>query len=84
MCGDLADIVSNANISDWKSILAFICTSSPSDQFNNLCDMLGQRLMKENHSYAALLTYLCSRDLQNVFFFFFPFHLKNSKKKKNK
>ncbi|ORX35923.1 hypothetical protein BD324DRAFT_629551 [Kockovaella imperatae] len=41
---DLADIVQNADLSEWKAIFAVVCTFSKEADFNNLLDQLGQRL----------------------------------------
>ena len=41
---DLADIVQNADLSEWKAIFAVVCTFSREGDFNNLADQLGQRL----------------------------------------
>ena len=41
---DLADIVQNADLSEWKAIFAVVCTFSREGDLNNLADQLGQRL----------------------------------------
>lgn len=41
---DLADIVQNADLSEWKVIFVVLCTFAKPSDFNNLADQLGQRL----------------------------------------
>lgn len=41
---DLADIVQNADLGEWKVVFVVLCTFAKSSEFNNLADQLGQRL----------------------------------------
>jgi len=57
---DLSDIVQNADIKDWKAILAIICTFSKADEFEALCDQLGVRLANVGIHDAAIFAYICA------------------------
>ena len=41
---DLADIVQNTDLDEWKAAFAVVCTFAREGDFNNLADQLGQRL----------------------------------------
>lgn len=41
---DLADIVQNADLGEWKVAFVVLCTFAKEGEFNNLADQLGQRL----------------------------------------
>ena len=46
---DLADIVQNADLGEWKVIFVVLCTFAKPSDFNNLADQLGQRLQYKSH-----------------------------------
>ncbi|KAK0536081.1 protein transport protein S31 [Tilletia horrida] len=41
---DLADIVQNADLSEWQEIFVVLCTFAKADEFSSLAEQLGQRL----------------------------------------
>ncbi|KAH8552534.1 hypothetical protein BGW37DRAFT_289348 [Umbelopsis sp. PMI_123] len=65
---DLQDIVINASLEDWREVMVILCTFAKVDEFESLCETLGQRL--ESHSPAqiqnALLCYLAAGKLHKV------------------
>ena len=76
---DLADIVQNADIAEWKTIFVVICTYAKASDFNNLADQLGQRLQYKSQIAAqedsikskqyrqdATLCFLAARRLEKV------------------
>lgn len=50
---DLADIVQNADLAEWKVILVVLCTFAKDADFGNLADQLGQRLQFKWQLLAA-------------------------------
>ncbi|KAJ1962794.1 protein transport protein S31 [Dipsacomyces acuminosporus] len=64
--GDLADVVSNADIGEWDEILALLCTYAQGDQFSSLCETLGNRLESAQQLSDAVLCYLASGNLDKV------------------
>ncbi|KAI8575647.1 hypothetical protein K450DRAFT_260843 [Umbelopsis ramanniana AG] len=65
---DLQDIVINASLEDWREVMVILCTFAKVDEFESLCETLGQRL--EAHSPAqiqnAQLCYLAAGKLHKV------------------
>ncbi|SCZ91351.1 BZ3500_MvSof-1268-A1-R1_Chr1-2g01353 [Microbotryum saponariae] len=41
---DLADVVQNAHLAQWKEIFVVLCTYANANEFPSLCEQLGQRL----------------------------------------
>ncbi|KAJ1817616.1 protein transport protein S31 [Coemansia sp. RSA 2675] len=64
--GDLSDIVSNADLSEWDEVLALLCTYAQGDQFSALCEALGQRLLREGEGGNAVVCFLASGNLDKV------------------
>ncbi|KAJ2715531.1 protein transport protein S31 [Coemansia spiralis] len=64
--GDLADVVSNANIAEWDECLALLCTYAQGDQFSALCEVLGRRLEAAAQLSNAVMCYLASGNLDKV------------------
>ena len=57
----LAALVAASDLKDWKETLAILSTYSKSDEFNGLCEQLGERLETEvNDTKSASLCYLCA------------------------
>jgi len=63
---NLEDIVQNADLKDWRQVLAFVSTFAGVDQFEPLCETLGRRLHRANNLDAAVLSYICAADLAKV------------------
>lgn len=65
---DLQDIVINASLEDWREVMVILCTFAKVDEFESLCETLGERL--ESHSPAqiqdAQLCYLAAGKLHKV------------------
>ncbi|QIW97336.1 hypothetical protein AMS68_002854 [Peltaster fructicola] len=56
---NLWDIVHNADIKDWKSVMATLCTYADETEFSDLCEVLGDRL---EEAYEADKTKELRRD----------------------
>ncbi|KAJ2730810.1 protein transport protein S31, partial [Coemansia sp. BCRC 34962] len=64
--GDLSDIVTNADLSEWDEVLALLCTYAQGDQFSALCEALGQRLLGAGEAGDAVVCFLASGNLDKV------------------
>ncbi|KAG5518360.1 hypothetical protein PMAC_003157 [Pneumocystis sp. 'macacae'] len=72
--GDLRDIALNTDLKDWKEALVIICTFSKSENFSELCDILGDRINTEFRSKKtdfqirnqAVLCYLMGTKLDKL------------------
>ncbi|KAI7898032.1 WD40-repeat-containing domain protein [Cokeromyces recurvatus] len=58
-------IVLEADIDDWRSVLALLCTYAPAKEFNSLCDIFAHRL-KKNQSPGNLFIYLLASNFEQV------------------
>lgn len=70
---NLWDVVYNAEIRDWKEVMAILCTYASANEFPDLCEALGDRLeenMTTNDSQSlreeASLCYLAGSKLEKV------------------
>lgn len=69
---NLWDVVYNADLKDWKEVMATICTFADQSEFPDLCEALGDRLeeaiTEENGSYRkdASFCYLAGSKLEKV------------------
>ncbi|TDL22025.1 hypothetical protein BD410DRAFT_276586 [Rickenella mellea] len=76
---DLADIVQNADLQEWREIFVVLCTFAKADEFSGLVEQLGQRLEfhgniskgaerdgAEEFRKHATLTYLAAGRLEKV------------------
>ncbi|OAL49964.1 WD40 repeat-like protein [Pyrenochaeta sp. DS3sAY3a] len=69
---NLWDVVYNADLKDWKEVMATICTFADQSEFPDLCEALGDRLEEaisaENPSYRkdASFCYLAGSKLEKV------------------
>jgi protein transport protein SEC31 len=64
---DLFDVANFADLAEWKQILVLFCTHAKTDdEFSRLCEVLGQRLEKENDVENAKLSYLAGHKLDSV------------------
>lgn len=50
---DLADIVQNAELDEWKVVFVVLCTYAKDSEFNNLTDQLGQRLQYKSQILSS-------------------------------
>jgi protein transport protein SEC31 len=60
----LDDIVTTSDISSWQETLAILSTYSQSEEFPNLCIMLGDRLQDAGDESSASLCYMCALNLE--------------------
>jgi protein transport protein SEC31 len=49
---DLADIVQNADLAEWKVVFVVLCTFAKDSDFNNLAEQLGQRLQFRSRVFS--------------------------------
>lgn len=64
---DLSSIVRDADLSEWASVLAVLCTFAQPKDFGPLCEILGDRLTKDiETSQHATLFYLVAGNLEKV------------------
>ncbi|KAF2154006.1 hypothetical protein K461DRAFT_277072 [Myriangium duriaei CBS 260.36] len=54
---NLWDVVHNANLADWKEVMATLCTFAEEKEFSDLCEALGDRLEEAIGSGDATSTY---------------------------
>lgn len=60
MTNDFDTLVANSNLSNWMETLAILATYS-GDQYNPLCEKLGERLEKEKiEPRSAMICYICA------------------------
>ncbi|EEB08404.1 COPII-coated vesicle component Sec31 [Schizosaccharomyces japonicus yFS275] len=57
--GDLKNTVRNAAITEWKDVFACICTYASTEEFQELCSELGNRLEQSDISDAANCAAFC-------------------------
>jgi protein transport protein SEC31 len=64
---NLWDVAENADLADWKPVLVLFCTFAKTDEeFSGLCEVLGQRLERENKVENAKISYLAGKKLDRV------------------
>jgi len=68
---DLRDVVENADLAQWKEVMAALCTFAKPAEFSNLCSALGDRLqlsdmMPTDKRKNATLCYLVGTRLDKV------------------
>ena len=64
---DWRSIVETCVIENWKEALAALVTYGRSDEFFELCDLLGQRLENEGQDYSsAMVCYICSGNVERL------------------
>ena len=61
---DLADVVENADLADWRDIMALICAKAEAHEFALLCGLLADRLAKSGpeDEHGAVLGYVLGGD----------------------
>ncbi|RYG45719.1 hypothetical protein EON67_10325 [archaeon] len=65
--GDLASLVAESVLMEWKETLAILCTYAPVESFDVLCEQLGDRLHAEAADQsAAIVVYLAGKVTQKV------------------
>ena len=63
---DLWDVVNNADLENWKEIMAVLCTFSSPDDFPSLCEALGDRIVNQGARKDASFCYLVGSKLEKV------------------
>jgi len=61
MTRDFEKLVVNSNLSNWKETLAIIATYS-NDEYQHLCELLGERLQEAFDVRSAVICYICARN----------------------
>lgn len=63
---NLWDVVYNADLSNWKESMATLCTFADPNEFPDLCEALGDRVMETGSSKDASFCYLVGSKLEKV------------------
>ncbi|KAB8346260.1 hypothetical protein FH972_023305 [Carpinus fangiana] len=64
---NLWDVVYNADLANWKEVMATLCTYADQSEFPDLCEALGDRLEEQNASRKdAAFCYLAGSKLEKV------------------
>ena len=63
---NLWDIVYNADLSNWKESMATLCTYADPNEFPDLCEALGDRIMEAGSLKDASFCYLVGSKLEKV------------------
>lgn len=63
---NLWDVVYNADLSNWKETMATLCTYAEPNEFPDLCEALGDRLLETGVSRDACFCYLVGSKLEKV------------------
>ncbi|CZS98611.1 related to SEC31 protein [Rhynchosporium agropyri] len=63
---NLWDVVYNADLSNWKETMATLCTYADPNEFPDLCEALGDRIMESGSSKDASFCYLVGSKLEKV------------------
>ena len=63
---DLKDVVNNADLSNWKEVMAVLCTFSSPEDFPGLCEALGDRIITQGARQDASYCYLVGSKLEKV------------------
>ena len=63
---NLWDVVYNADLENWKETMAIICTYSDPNEFPDLCEALGDRILESGKEEDASFCYLVGFKLEKV------------------
>ena len=66
MKSELAELISDSDVSLWRETLAILSTYAKSDEFPRLCIALGERLEEEGDPQSASLCYCCSGSVEHA------------------
>jgi protein transport protein SEC31 len=62
----LDDLVAQSDVATWRETLAILSTYAQSEEFPNLCVMLGDRLKDGGDDSSASLCYMCALNLERT------------------
>lgn len=63
---NLWDVVYNADLKDWKETMATLCTYAKPDEFPDLCEALGDRVLEQGVRKDASFCYLVGSKLEKA------------------
>lgn len=63
---NLWDVVYNADLKDWKETMATLCTYAKPDEFPDLCEALGDRVLEHGSRKDASFCYLVGSKLEKA------------------
>lgn len=63
---NLWDVVYNADLADWKDVMATLCTFADPTEFPDLCESLGDRILETGLRKDASFCYLVGSKLEKV------------------
>lgn len=66
LAGNLWDVVYNADLADWKETMATLCTYAKPNEFPDLCEALGDRILEQGSRKDASFCYLVGSKLEKV------------------
>ncbi|CAN8104333.1 unnamed protein product [Discula destructiva] len=66
VAGNLWDIVYNADLANWKETMATLCTFAKPDEFPDLCEALGDRILEQGSRKDASFCYLVGSKLEKA------------------
>ncbi|KAJ0125363.1 hypothetical protein J7T55_006709 [Diaporthe amygdali] len=66
IAGNLWDVVYNADLVNWKETMATLCTFAQPNEFPDLCEALGDRILEQGSRKDASFCYLVGSKLEKV------------------
>jgi protein transport protein SEC31 len=66
IAGNLWDVVYNADLANWKETMATLCTFAQPNEFPDLCEALGDRILESGSRKDASFCYLVGSKLEKV------------------
>lgn len=63
---NLWDVVYNADLANWKETMATLCTYAKPDEFPDLCEALGDRILEQNSRKDASFCFLVGSKLEKA------------------
>lgn len=63
---NLWDVVYNADLADWKETMVTLCTYASPDEFSDLCEALGDRILESGSRQDAAFCYVVGSKLEKV------------------
>lgn len=66
VAGNLWDVVYNADLANWKETMATLCTFAKPDEFPDLCEALGDRILEQGSRKDASFCFLVGSKLEKA------------------